>query len=170
MKVENFRMRRQAERMRINDTIDCQSIDEKSLFMTCYIKWYRWYSRFFRALHVVCMTILHKNLMKNAWNMQHCRRRRRHLKVVINAKMGCYANLSFFSMPTNLSGRIITKMKLRIRYSVFNCRNLYKYVLIRFLFRKWKKKFISFNCKFYISYITFLLIRYSFVIYLLYFS
>lgn len=38
IKVENSRVRRQVERMGINDTVDCQSIDEKSLFMACYIK------------------------------------------------------------------------------------------------------------------------------------
>lgn len=38
IKVKNFRVQRQVEKMKINDTVDCQSIDEKSLFMACYIK------------------------------------------------------------------------------------------------------------------------------------
>lgn len=95
IKVENPRARHQVQRIGINGTIDCQSIDEEPLFTVCYIKLYRPYSWFFRALRIVCMTILHKNLMKNAWNMQHCRRRHRHLKGV-NAKMGYYVNSRSF--------------------------------------------------------------------------
>lgn len=97
--IENPRARHQVQRIGINGTINCQSIDEEPLFTVCYIRLYHRYSWVFRALRIVCMAILHKNLMKNAWNMQHCWRRHRHLKGV-NAKMGYYVNLSFFSVSS----------------------------------------------------------------------